>query len=112
MVVYCGPARLQSLAGSSGACAADALCCVPYVVTLLLPAPRLGHGSGYDADLLSQFYFDICPIFSTALTAAQWAPIGCMHRTGEQPRPGQVWRGSHPDRASTAASRRAIRGLP
>src|ERR1700737_954270 len=38
----CGPARSRSYAGFSHACAVDALCCVPYVVTLLRPAPRLG----------------------------------------------------------------------
>src|ERR1700737_2654952 len=37
----CGPARSRSYAGFSHACAVDALCCVPYVVTLLRPAPRL-----------------------------------------------------------------------
>src|SRR5207245_9327000 len=64
----CGPARSRSCAGSSHACAADALCCVPYVVTLLRPAPKAGHRSGYDADLLSQFYPGACPIFKSALT--------------------------------------------
>src|SRR5712692_2463375 len=39
---YCGPARSRSCAGFSHACAADALCCVPYVVTLLAQLLRLG----------------------------------------------------------------------
>src|SRR6266849_6182787 len=39
---YCGPARSRSCAGFYLACAVDAPCCVPYVVTLLRPAPRLG----------------------------------------------------------------------
>src|SRR6266851_1611289 len=39
---YYGPAHSRSCAGFSHACAADAPCCVPYVVTLLRPAPRLG----------------------------------------------------------------------
>src|SRR5712691_7782519 len=39
---YCGPARSRSCAGFSHACATDALCCVPYVVTLLAQLLRLG----------------------------------------------------------------------
>src|SRR5260221_13083462 len=43
----------------------------------LLPA-LLGWAtvSGYDADPLSHFYPDICPIFSTALTIADLTELG------------------------------------
>src|SRR5216683_6826991 len=49
----------------------------------LLPA-LLGWAtvSGYDADPLSHFYPDICPIFSTALTVLIWA--------ADQPDPGRA----------------------
>src|SRR5579859_2164748 len=76
----CGPARSRSCAGSSHACATDALCCVPYVVTLLRPAPKAGHRSGYDAVPLYQFYPGACPIFKSALTGVKsgtYAAVFC-----------------------------------
>jgi len=66
-----------------------AQCCVPYVVTLLRPAPKAGHRSGYDADLLSQFYPGACPILilikpaltSTAISADGPLICGAMTRS-------------------------------